>query len=645
MCGIIGFNWQPDIKWPGKGSGPGATLSTGVETLRHRGPDDSGTFLEASQGIALGHTRLAILDLSSAGRQPMHAEDGAVTIVFNGEIYNFRKLRSDLVQRGWKFRGTSDTEVLLKLYLDQGQAMLAQLNGIFALAIWDSRRNGLFVARDAFGVKPLYFHTAPGFFAFGSEIKSILPVVGDRQLDVSALNRYLTFLWCPGDQTPLQTVKKLAPGTAMWVKDGKIDQAFSWYQLPAFDPAPTPVPDVGEAIDGTISHLRDAVHRQMVADVPLGAFLSGGLDSSAIAVFAREHTPNLRCFTIEVRGGYGGGTTDDLPYAKRVANHLELPLEVVTIDASRMANDLEEMIWQLDEPLADPAPLNVLYISQLAKNFDMKVLLSGAGGDDIFSGYRRHFAMQFDPVIQFLPRQLRRSLELMTQKLNQRRPLLRRVTKFFDGASLEGDKRIANYFRWVRRSDLAALYSQEFKAELGAQRAEEPLYQFLDAIPSNVPALERMLALEQRFFLTDHNLNYTDKMAMVAGVEARVPFLDPDLVKFASRIPTRYKQRGKEGKWILKKAMESYLPKDVIYRPKTGFGAPLRHWLTSELKELVLDVLSIDSLRSRGLFNPEAVHRLIRQNEQGEIDASYTIFSLLAIEIWCRRFLDQTKPS
>lgn len=303
------------------------------------------------------------------------------------------------------------------------------------------------------------------------------------------------------------------------------------------------------------------------------------------------------------------------------------------------------MIYQLDEPLADPAPLNVLYISRLAREQGIKVLLSGAGGDDIFSGYRRHLALKSEHYWGWLPQGMRAGLASLAGGLDQRNPRFRRVAKLLSGAALEGDARLVNYFLWAKRVDLHALYTPEFKAQLGQARAEAPLTEFLSQLPKTATALDRMLALEQRFFLPDHNLTYTDKMSMVAGIEVRVPFLDLDLVQFASRIPDQLKQRGTQSKWVFKKAMEPYLPRNVIYRPKTGFGAPLRRWMQQDLRGLVGDVLSVASLKRRGLFEPQAVQQMIQANDRGEVDASYTLFSLLSIELWCRAFIDRASTA
>jgi len=305
-----------------------------------------------------------------------------------------------------------------------------------------------------------------------------------------------------------------------------------------------------------------------------------------------------------------------------------------------MASDLEAMVVQLDEPLADAAPLNVLWISRLARQNGIKVLLSGTGGDDLFSGYRRHLAIEAERYWRWLPAGALRSIESATAALDQRNPLARRLAKLFSGASLEGDDRLVNYFVWAKRKDLMALYTPEFRAAIADSAATDPMVRFLSDVPPGVGALKRMLALEQRFFLPDHNLPYTDKMSMAAGVEVRVPFLDLELVEYAASIPPRLLQRGKEGKWLLKKAMEPWLPREVIYRPKSGFGVPLRHWMRFELRELLGDMLSVDAVGRRGLFDPAAVQQLIAGNDAGRVDASYTLLSLLCIEIWCRNFID-----
>jgi len=630
MCGIVGFQGECSIQ----------DLVSAKSAIAHRGPDDFGLFEDNAHRVGLAHTRLSILDLSPHGHQPMVSQDGKVVLVFNGEIYNFRELRFELLSKGYTFKGHSDTEVLLNLYLAEGESMLSMLNGVFSFALWDADLCALFVARDALGVKPLYYYSDDSVFAFSSEIKALKHIVTDfGDIDAASIDRYLTYLWCPGEGTPVVNIKKLGPGEAVWVLDGKVDRLINWYQLPSFHSSPIRMSKM-KATNNTVKYLRQAVHRQMISDVPVGAFLSGGLDSSSVVAFARELNPDIQCFTIEQIGGVESGMVDDLPYARRVAEYLNVPIEVVSIDASRMAYDLEDMVAQLDEPLADPAPLNALYISRLAQKSGIKVLLSGAGGDDLFSGYRRHYAVMLDRYWSWLPKPVRSSIEYVSSNLDQRFTIIRRLSKLLNGAALSGDERLVNYFSWARRDDLCRLYTREFRNTLGDSDVSTVMLNFLSELPKNTPILDRMLTLEQRFFLADHNLTYTDKMSMAAGVETRVPFLDLDLVEFAAHIPQQYKQRGSAGKWVLKKAMEPYLPHDVIYRPKSGFGAPLRRWIRYELRELMSDLLSEESLKKRGIFEFSSVNWMIKNNDTGHIDASYTLFSLMCIEIWCRQFLD-----
>jgi asparagine synthase (glutamine-hydrolysing) len=616
-----------------------------MQALAHRGPDGHGRYVDRQSGVSLVHTRLAIIDLSDAGHQPMASQDGDLVLVFNGEIYNYRELRAELEAEGVAFRGHSDTEVLLELYRKYGTDALPKLNGIFAFALHDRVKGELLLVRDALGVKPLYVAEGEHGFAFASEIKAMLPLLGQHaDIDHVALHRYLSFLWCPGAGTPTTAVRKLEPGQAMVVVDGRVQQHWTWYQLPVHRP-PRHWLNEPDSIKAVQEGLRAAVLRQLVADVPVGAFLSGGLDSSAIVAFAREAAPELRCFTIESGGGADDGQVDDLPYARRVAKHLGVALDVVQIDPARMISDLEQMIWQLDEPLADPAPLNVLYISQLARSHGIKVLLSGAGGDDLFTGYRRHLALRYESLWAWLPQTIRAQMARVAAGMDQRKSLGQRLNRLFGNAADQGDVRLAQYFAWARRDDLFALYTSEMKAMVGTALASQPMLDFLAGLPADVSRMERLLALEQRFFLADHNLNYTDKMSMAAGVEVRVPFLDLELVEVAANIPEQFKQRGRIGKWVLKKAMEPWLPRDVIYRPKTGFGAPLRRWMRNDLRELLGDLLSEQSLRRRGLFDPLAVQQLIADNDAGRKDASYTLLSLLSIEIWCRRFLSPDKEA
>jgi asparagine synthase (glutamine-hydrolysing) len=350
----------------------------------------------------------------------------------------------------------------------------------------------------------------------------------------------------------------------------------------------------------------------------------------------------LRCFTIgfDEAEPQPEGMNEDLGYARSVAKHLDVDLEVITVRSS-MIDQLETMIYHLDEPQADPAPINTLFIAQLARAQGIKVLLSGSGGDDIFSGYRRHFAIQQEPYWSWLPHTARAGLRELSQHVRPRTELRRRVAKAFRYADRGGDERIASYFYWLDPANAEAIYTRRLRWQLFADDFRDPLVRALGDLPPSTPPLNRMLYLDGRFFLADHNLNYADKIPMAAGVEVRVPLLDPDLVSLAARLPLHQKQRGGTSKWVLRKAMEPYLPHEVMQRRKAGFGAPLRHWMRNDLRPLVDELLSESSLARRGLFDPYQVRSLVTADRESRVDGAYTLFSVMCIELWLRIFLDR----
>lgn len=637
MCGIAGYSgsFSPDL------------LERMAAAIRHRGPDDQGVDVLDDARVGLAQRRLSIIDLSPAGHQPMWDATRSVAVVYNGEIYNYRELRKELIDDGFSFRSESDTEVLLQLYRRDGEAMLPRLNGIFAFAIYDTRARSLFVARDPLGVKPLYHARTPSGWLFASEIKALLqsPEV-DRTLNLAAVDRHLHYLWSPAPETILASVKKLEPGCAMIVRDGRIIRAWRYYDLPYDQPIDDSL-DAERAAEELRALLEIAVRRQMVADVPVGAFLSGGLDSSSVVAFAAREVPpeTLRCFTIGFRdpAAVREGMAEDLPYAERVAKHLGVRLDTVWV-GPEMIERLPEMIYHLDEPASDPAPINALLICDLARSHGIKVLLSGAGGDDLFTGYRRHTALLAEHAWAWLPRPARAALAWMTGAAAGQGNLGRRLAKAFQYAALDGDDRLIAYFTWATPAMLRPIYGPALRDVLASGSASVPFQVALRTLPDATPALNRMLYLEGRYFLGDHNLTYGDKMAMARGVEARVPLLDPDLVAFATRLPLALKQRRNVGKWIFKRAMEPLLPRDVIYRRKAGFGAPLRHWLAGPLAPIVDDVLSEGSLRRRGLFDPTGVRMLVEAQRTGRLDAAYVVFGLVCIELWARMFVDPPTP-
>lgn len=631
MCGIAGYI----------GNLSKATLEKMLKRISHRGPDDNGVWIDNNNGVGLAHSRLSIIDVSSAGKQPMADYNNQVIISFNGEIYNYNELKHDLITKGYKFKNTTDTEVILSMYLEYGEDSLKKLNGIFAFAIWDRRKKILILARDGMGIKPLYYTISNRYFAFASELKSLLEIPGiSEDINFNAIHNYISYLWSPAPDTMLSSVKKLEPGNALIISEGKIDKKWQFYEIPF---------NVGiesrsltETTDLLDHYLRQAVQRQMVADVPVGTFLSGGLDSTAITKYASDVHQDIKSFSIGFKDNLleKEGFVADLPYARKAADYLNVDLNVIDV-TSDIIDNLNMMIYHLDEPQADPAPLNLYFICHLAKSMDIKVLLSGAGGDDIFTGYRRHYAIQNEKFWSWMPVQMRRMLKYSTSLLPASNPILRRLKKAFSYADMKNDERLTSYFHWLLPNIQYKIYSQELRNDFYKRGFSEPLMKSLGNISQDINPLNKMLFLEAKHFLADHNLNYTDKMSMATGVEVRVPFLDPDLVNFAYSIPTRYKQHGKVGKWIFKKTMEKHLPNDIIYRPKVGFGAPLRGWLNNQLLPVMNDVLSRNSINNRGIFEYNEVQKMMKLNQLGKIDTTYSIFSIMCIELWFRIFIDK----
>jgi asparagine synthase (glutamine-hydrolysing) len=654
MCGIAGFSGQFS----------GTLLTEMGMRIAHRGPDDTGEKILSHENnkVGLVHRRLSIIDLSAAGQQPFtvncqccqSSSENGLWLTYNGELYNYQELRDELIAKGHQFSTKTDSEVLLHLYAQEGTAMLTRLNGIFAFAIYDDRaqntRGVLFIARDGVGVKPLYYSVTPSGFLFASELKALLAsdeVKAD--IDLTAIHYYLSYLWCPGQQTALQEVKKLQAGEAMIVRNGQINKRWFFYDFP-YEGIVSTASEADIAAE-LADKLQTAVARQLVADVPVGAFLSGGLDSSAIVAMMKKLNPDadIQTYCIGFKNGMASeGNVNDVPYAKTVAKHLNVNLNVLEVEADIISH-LQKMIYHLDEPQADPAPIHVYLIAEAAKRDGIKVLLSGAGGDDIFSGYRRHQTLQLEHIWKWLPMSMRKNISHSARKIldggyagmsAMRKPIVRRLAKLLAPVDLTVDKRIANHFMWGTESLRRNLYTKDMANHVEFTDTALPLLNTLDRIPLERGSLNRMLYLEGKHFLTDHNLNYTDKMAMALGVEVRVPLLDPDLIAFAAQIPARFKQRGNTGKAIFKKAMEPYLPKSTIYRSKTGFGAPLRQWLHNELQDFVRDTLSASALKRRGIFDAGAVNKLLDWDKSGRVDGAYTIFSVLCIELWANIFID-----
>ncbi|HEX9106876.1 MAG TPA: asparagine synthase-related protein, partial [Longimicrobiales bacterium] len=498
----------------------------------------------------------------------------------------------------------------------------------------------------------LYYAELPEGVLFGSEIKALIRHPGlPRELDLPALHYHLAYIWTPAPRTLLRAVRKLPPGECMLLRGARVERQWRYWEVP-FGREPLAGSEA-EVVERVRTEVEGAVRRQLMADVPVGAFLSGGLDSSAIVAMMKRALPDARpvCYTIHFGGGGRiEGNVLDLPYAQLAADALDVELRVVDVRPN-VVHELERLVWALDEPQADLAPMNALLIAEAARADGIPVLLSGTGGDDLFAGYRRHRALHLERFWSWLPAPARRGLGRSARAAADGRggamstTWVRRAVKAFVAADRSPDERLAAYLWWNEDGLRRSLYSPELAAATAGEATASPLVNTLAQLPAGTDRLDRMLWLELQHFLGDHNLNYTDKTGMAASVEVRVPLLDLELVELASRIPAGLKQRGPGGKYALRRAMEGVLPPAILSRPKTGFGVPLRRWLREDLREYVGDVLSPASLHGRGLFEPRAVDRLLRLDRAGRVDGAFTILALLCVELWCRQFVDGDTPA
>jgi len=629
MCGIFGFTGLNDNK----------LLDRMRKITAHRGPDDFGVWVNSSGNVSIGQNRLSIIDLSPSGHQPMFNEDKTLALVFNGEIYNFQEIRTELVAKGHTFISNTDSEVILHLYEEEGHNLLKRLRGMFAFALYDSKRDELFIARDHFGIKPLYYASLGDTFLFSSELKAIaeyekLP----RDIDIEAVNDYMTFLWTPFPKTMFKNVSKLEPGHGAIVKNNVIITKWQYYEV-GYKGQYLNISDE-EAIDMLDKILEDSVRSQMISDVPLGSFLSGGLDSSLIVAYMRKISGNapVRTFTIDVDNIDDEGFVNDLYYAEKVAKYLNVDLEKISVSSDDLLKYVESLPFMLDEPEADPAPINAMMIAGKAIECGYKVLLSGAGGDDYFTGYRRHKALQYDKTVMKFPKYLRKTFSAICKNLKTSNPKLRKLRKYAYNLDKDMNRRISSYFSWIEEDIKYSLFSEKAKKMMGTYNPLTRIEETINRLPVGVDDLDKMLFLDNKHFLIDHNLNYTDKSSMQKSLEVRVPYIDEKVVEFSAKLPPHMKIRNGETKWILKKVAERYLPHDVIYRPKTGFGAPIRSWIKKDMVPLLEKHLSREKLDACGIFDFDSVWKLIDDNKSGKVDATYTIFSILCIEIWKERF-------
>jgi asparagine synthase (glutamine-hydrolysing) len=641
IAGIIGRHSEPQLR----------AMLTSIE---HRGRDDEGSWTstpidDEGRQVFFGHRRLAIIDTSPAGHEPMLSRDGRYVLTFNGEIYNYRELREQLQAKGHQFQTDTDTEVLLEAFAEWGENCLPRLNGMFAFAVWDNVERTLTVARDHAGIKPLYYCEQNGNFVFASEAKAILAGgFVKAEIDPPSLHQFLTFLWVPDPNTLFRNIKTLPPAHFLKWKNGRV-QIKSWWDL-SFDEIESGRSDEWwqEQLFATLDRV---VQMEMVADVPLGSFLSGGIDSSAIVAMMKRHSNGRRVSTYTV--GIAAEDLrydiipDDVEWARRVNQQLDTDYHEI-MQTPAVAELLPRLVHHMDEPPIDMAIPSYL-VSRAARE-TLTVMLSGMGGDEVFAGYPRQLAMKLagtlDPVPGHLRRPLMRTLE-RTLPGGLPGPLtapLRNMKKFARSAALDFEARYLGYGTYFTDKAKQKLYSDEWRhltREVDAYGSHRRYFaRVRDAAPLN-----QLLYVDFKTFLPCLNLITTDKTSMAVNLEVRVPFLNRELVEFAARMPPDLKLRGLKRKYVLKRAMEQVLPSEVVWRKKAGFSAPVRSWLRGPLQPLVDELLSESTVKRRGLFNPAEVRRIVEANLSGREDFNLQVFQLLSLELWQQHFIDSPSPS
>lgn len=627
MCGIVGF-----VNKEGSGT-TRPVLERMCDAIAHRGPDDDGFYSDSS--AALGMRRLAIIDVAG-GHQPMHNADRTKWIVFNGEIYNYQQIRRELDELGHQFYTNSDTEAIVHLYERYGADCVQHLRGMFAFAIWDEIEKTLFIARDRVGKKPLlYSHQKNGDLIFGSEFQALLqhPSVS-REVDLDAIDSYLSYLCIPAPQTAFKDIRKLEPGHWLRWKNGEIETTRYW--TPDFSKKIK----IGEeeAIQETTRILRESTRLRMISEVPLGAFLSGGVDSSTVvALMAQESEQPVKTFSI----GFEEEDFSELKYAKRVAEHVgaEYNEFIVKPDAMEV---LPTLVEHYGEPYADSSAIPTYYVSRETRKH-VTVALNGDGGDESFAGYERYAAMKAAETYHRFPAALRKALIEMpvsflpSSEIQKSR--IRDVKRFLQAASLPKAER---YFRWsstFNRDAKKEIYTDEFARDIAGNNA----FHFLDEwlVKANGSGiLDATLLTDQMTYLPNDLLVKVDIASMAVSLEARSPFLDHHLIEFAASLPENLKMRGFQTKSLLKKVAARLVPKDVIYRRKMGFGVPIGKWLRDEMKDFMRGVLLSERSLKRGIIKPAILEKYIDEHINGKRDHAFQIWTLLMLELWFQKFID-----
>jgi asparagine synthase (glutamine-hydrolysing) len=631
MCGICGklyFDTQRQVD--------SSLIASMSSVLQHRGPDDHGTYVAGPVG--LGHQRLSIIDTSAAGHQPMTNEDKSIWIVFNGEIYNFAELRGELEKKGHHFASHTDTETILHLYEEQDIYCLQKLRGMFAFAIWDMRKQRLFMARDRVGKKPLVYTVADGAFIFASELKALIqdPAV-PAPVNYEAIHHYLTYQYVPSPCTIFHGMYKLPPAHYLTVERGKVSTKRYW-NLSYADKLQLPrVRDYAELFMDVFT---EAVSIRLRSDVPLGAFLSGGLDSSAtVAVMSRLTNRPVKTFSI----GFDEPEYNETNYAALVAKRFQTEHTEFIVRPDAL-NILPKLVWYYNEPFADSSAIPTYYVSKLTREH-VTVALNGDGGDESFAGYERYIADKLAGYYEKLPafireKIIRRSLSLLPHQENRRR-LLRRLKRFVNGIADTAERR---YVRWVCAFDNEMkkdLYTPAFVEKMASVDSVNLVVNwYAQADAQNF--LDKTLYVDVMSYLPDDLLVKVDIASMANSLEARSPFLDHRLMEFAASLPPELKLKGLQSKYLLKQAFSSVLAPEILDRRKMGFGVPLDRWLRNELRELTYDILLENRAIQRGLFRKDAVQLLIDEHMAKQADHSYRIWTLLFLELWYRMFIDKT---
>lgn len=622
MCGIIAIssslNGQFDI-------------NSAIQAIHHRGPDDDGIFHSREGDAHLGQVRLSIIDLSAAGHQPMQDSSGRYVMTYNGEVYNFLELKSYLESTygpiAWK--SSSDTEVILEGFAREGYAFLSQLNGIFALAIYDQEAKELHVLRDPIGIKPLYFSDQGDSVFFSSEVKGLLAFKNlKRTVRKQSLVEQLAFMYVPEPYTMYEEFMKVQPGIYHRYSEGKLVDS-----KPLFNHLQSPISQCSEEVLTEQLHatLEKAVRRQLIADVPISLFLSGGLDSSSIAFEAVQAKANIQsAYTISFSKEDNSldGQSSDLYYASLMAKKLGLKLHIIQAE-SEFLSLLPTLIDFMEDGISDPAAINTFLICQSARKDGVKVMLSGQGADEYLAGYRRY---QAEKMILDMSTLTKKTLATIGSVLpstisGKFSTIYRRFKKLAKAAGQPSHERIASYFMWGGGEQIKSLF-----VEQQVEKPGQDLVEFLDQ-HAHVDTFSTMLQADQQFDLLALNLSYTDKMSMAVGLEVRVPFLDFEMVQLMNSIPRNLMLKNGQQKYILKKAMEPYLPKEVIYREKAGFALPIRSWF-SQRSTFIDHYFDQQRLEIQGIFRPQQVQQLLNEQFSGKEDHSYLLFSMLCQQIW-----------